>query len=232
MSYVINGPTLIGDDNTSNTLLGELFLPSLSGVANSAQTGDMMYCDNAGGIGQQVVLPIGLNGQVLKVVAGVPAWAADTSSVDDGFSAMLTANQVILAANANVATNLAGFSATAPGFDTTGGWFAAGQAAGDWTPGTVGKYRVSANVAFTNTDGAAASNLGTRTLTLLVNNAVYITKAFQPSGASAAVQQLNFTTSVSLTATDNVEVQIVSSTTAGGLTVQANGTNVSITRYA
>jgi hypothetical protein len=236
MSYIIDGPTLIGGDTTSNTLLGSLFFPSLNGVTpNSAAVGDMMYCDNVGGNGHQIVLPIGTVGQVLKVVASgpdfIPAWATDTNSIDDGFSALLTANQTILAAAATTPVNLQGFSATAPGFDTSGGWFASGQAAGLWTPGTAGKYRVSANVAFSNTDGTDASNIGSRTLTLVVNGSTYLTKTFQPTGQSLSVQQINFTTNLVLTATDTINVQLASSTPLGGMTVQANGTNLSVTRY-
>lgn len=216
MSYIINGPTIIGDAANGNTLQGTLTLPQVC-----TATGDLIYSSNAGGL--MTRLPIGTAGQVLKVVAGLPSWQTDTSSIDDGFSAVLTANQAIAAATP---TNLQGFSATAPGFDTSGGWFAAGQAAGDWTPGTIGKYRVSANVAFTND----TTNVGTRTVTLLINNTAYLVKDFQSSGNISIAQQLNFSTSVSLTATDNVEIELNS--TNGAITVLAAGTNVSITRYA
>jgi hypothetical protein len=223
-SYIIDGPTLIGGTTTSNTLLGSLLLPNVT-----TNVGDMMYCDNVNG--NQVRIPLGTAGQVLTIVAGVPTWATDTNSIDDGFSALLTANQTILAAAATTPVNLQGFSATAPGFDTSGGWFASGQAAGLWTPGTAGKYRVSANVAFSNTDGTDASNIGSRTLTLVVNGSTYLTKTFQPTGQSLSVQQINFTTNLVLTATDTINVQLASSTTLGGMTVQANGTNLSVTRY-
>jgi hypothetical protein len=224
-SYIIDGPTLIGDASTSNTLQGTLLLPQVT-----TAVGDMMYCDNVNG--NQLRIPIGTTGQVLKVVAGVPAWQNDNNSIDDGFSAVLTANQVVLAAAATTPVALQGFSATAPGFDTTGGWFASGQAGGVWTPGTVGKYRLSANIAFTNTDGTDRSNAGSRTITLVINGSTYLTKTFQPTGNALSVQQLNVTTSVVLTATDTVQVNIESSTTAGGMTVQASGTNLSLTRYA
>ena len=231
MAYVIDGPTLIGDTGTSNTLQGSLFLPSLSNVAASAVIGDMMYCDNVGGNGHQHVLPIGTAGQVLTVVGGVPTWATDTGSIDDGFSATLTANQVVLAAAATTPVNIQGFTASAPGFDTSGGWFGAGQAAGTWTPGVAGKYAIDITVAFTDTDGTLASNAGTRTITLLAGGVTYVTKAFQPSGAATSAQQVNFTARVVLTAVQTVAVQIVSSTTAGGMTVLPAGTIFAIVRY-
>lgn len=223
MSYIINGPTIIGDVATSNTLEGSLFLPSLSNVAASAAVGDLMYCDNVGGNGHQVVLPIGTAGQVLTVVAGVPAWATDVNSIDDGFSAMLTANQLVPAATATNIGALGGFTSTAPGFDTTGGWGTA--VAGLWTVTTTGKYHVSANVSFTD-----ALNSGTRTVTLRINGTDWITKDFQPTGNNAIAQTLNFSTAVVLTAADTVAIQVNS--TNGTITVLAVGTNISMVRYS
>lgn len=224
MSYIINGPTIIGDSTNGNTLQGTLTLPQVC-----TATGDLIYSSNAGGLMTRI--PIGTAGQVLTVVAGVPAWANDTNAIDNGFSAALTANQVVAAASATTPVNIAGFTVTAPGFDTTGGWFASGQAAGTWTPGTAGKYRVDVTVSFTNTDGTNASNAGTRTITLLAGGATYITKAFQPTGAAASEQQVSFSTDIVLTAVQTIAVQIVSSTVAGGMTVTTQGTIFSITRY-
>lgn len=223
-SYIIDGPTLIGDTTTSNTLQGTLLLPQVT-----TAVGDMIYCDNVNG--NQVRIPIGTNAQVLTVVGGVPTWADDLNSIDNGFSAALTANQIVLAAAATTPVEIQGFTASAPGFDTTGGWFASGQAAGIWTPGTAGKYRVDITVAFSNTDGTNSSNVGNRTVAFRVNGTSYITKTFQPTGNKLSVQQVNFGTDVVLTNTDTLSVQLSSSTTNGGMTVLPAGTVFAVARY-
>lgn len=226
MSYIINGPTIIGDATNGNTLQGTLTLPQVC-----TATGDLIYSSNAGGL--MTRLGIGLAGQVLTVVAGLPAWATDTNAIDDGFSAALTAAQIILAAAATTPVAIQGFTVAVPGFNTTtAGWFAAGQAAGVWTPGTAGKYHVNITVSFTNEDGSGGnSNAGNRTVRLVAAGANYIIKQFQPTGATAAEQQINFSTDIVLTAVDTVSVEIFSSTTAGGMTVTTQGTVFSIVRY-
>lgn len=227
MSYVINGPTLIGDTGLDNTIQGTLTLADVC-----TDTGDLIYSSNATGL--MTRLAAGTAGYVLTSngPSTAPSWQVDTNSIDDAFSAGLTAAQTILAAAATTPVAIQGFTVAIPGFDTTtGGWFAAGQAAGIWTPGTAGKYRVSITVSFTNTDGAAASNAGNRTVRLVAAGSNYIVKQFQPTGATAAEQQINFTTDIVLTAVQTVSVEIFSSTTAGGMTVTTQGTVFSITRY-
>ena len=238
MSYTINGPTLIGDDTVvnSNTLLGNLLLPSLNGVAGSALLGDMMYC-GVNAAGNQTVLPIGTLNQVLTVGPGlVPTWAPDTNAIDKGFMATLSGLQAVAAPATVAATVGAGslWSVAAAGdFDTTGGWFVGGLVSGIFTPGVIGKYRVELGVGFTNT----TSNAGTRTVTLLYNGVALLTKTFQPGGNITIPNNSAFGANIFVSnASHTISVQIVTAgaNATNGLSIQFLGgqTFLSIVQYA
>lgn len=216
MSYIINGPTQIGDTGQLNEILGDL---QLSDVCTA--TGDLIYSSNAAGL--MVALPIGTAGQILTVAGGVPTWAG-ASNVEEGFSARKTGTQAVTGTPADIA----GWStATAPEFDTTGGdWV---NASGLYTASLAGTVNARAVVSLSNT-----RNNGERTLSLYWDDgatpANYVTVTVQPSANNAIPTVLNLATSLTLAIGDALSLQI-SSTGAGTCNVLASPQTVfSITK--
>lgn len=206
MSYIINGPTQIGDTGQLNAILGDV---RLSDIATTL--GDMVYVNASGNLTQ---LSIGSAGEVLTVVAGIPSWETATTT-ETGFSAIKSGTQGPLAApftNTTITT----WSVAAPYYDTTGGDFV--PATGVYTSSTAGTVNVRAGVSL-----LSSTNGGNRSASVRYNGTTNVfTVTSQPSANNAIPLFLTISSGISLAATDTVELVVSSTSAAGNSTVQAS----------
>lgn len=216
MSYIINGPTQIGDTGQLNEILGTL---QLSDVCTA--TGDIIYSSNAAGL--MVALPIGTAGQVLTVAGGVPTWVTATTT-ETGFAAIKSGTQGPIAAPF-ADTVITTWSVAAPYYDTTGGDFA--PLTGIYTASTAGSVNVRAGVSLLSTN-----NGGSRSLSIRYNALTNVyTATAQPSANNTIPLSLTVSAGLILSATDTVTVAVTSTAAAGSSTVQdAPGTWFSVTK--
>lgn len=203
MAYIINGPVAVGDTSQNTTLNGNLILQVATG------TGDLIY--NSAPAGPMTNLPIGTTGQVLTVIAGVPAWTSQAADQGKyGFSGLLTATQ---AAVAGTPVTLAGFTVSGdPAYDTTAGDFV--PSTGIFTVSASGNYQLNAQVSFLGT-----SNAGTRTVDLYNGTAPIFVRTIQPTGNNAITNVISISANMHLTAAATYTLRFTSS--AGTTTIQA-----------
>lgn len=83
--------------------------PLKMSVTETISEGDLYYSDGD----RFIRLPIGTEGQVLKIVSGVPAWAADTDTDTLLQSKIITATRDLSAASGDVAYTGVGFQPAA-----------------------------------------------------------------------------------------------------------------------
>jgi hypothetical protein len=230
MSYIIEGPTIIGTtgqstlirgpvgvgDITQNTTInGPIFTPTLT-----TGTGDVIYCSN-GGTGALTRLGVGSNGQVLTLASGLPSWVTPSGggTTNLSFSAFKSGTQAItVAASTTTTTQITGWSTTSPGFDGTGGQFASNA----FTPTITGTYLFSINLSFTDT-----SNSGSRTI--LIRNTTSATtlasRQYQPTPDTVINQQTSINIPLALTASNVIQLQLTVSTGATGTTSTIQAAN-------
>lgn len=207
MSYVINGPTQIGDTGQLNEILGTL---QLSDVCTAI--GDIIYSSDAAGL--MVALPIGTAGQVLTVVGGIPAWATATTT-ETGFSAIKSGTQGPIAAPFTD-TTVDTWSVAAPYYDTSAGDFV--PATGVYTASTAGSVNVRCGISL-----LSSTNSGSRSVSIRYNGTTNVfTMTAQPSANNSIPTFLHASSSLLLAATDTVEVAITSTAATGNSTVQAS----------
>lgn len=205
MSYVINGPTQIGDTGSLNEILGDVRLTNVTSAL-----GDILYADATNNL---TALPIGADGTVLTVVAGVPAWSGFTTT-ETGFSARKTGTQGPIAAPFSDTTITTWSTSTAPEFDTTGGDFNA--TTGVYTASSAGTVNARAGVSMSST-----VNSGTRSASILYNSTADFVATAQPSASNAIPLFFSLSTNLNLAISDTVEVAVSSDAATGSSTVLA-----------
>ena len=214
MSYVIDGPTIIGDVGTNNTLQGTLTLPQVC-----TATGDLIYSSNAGGL--MTRLAIGTAGQVLTVSGGLlPSWApaGTPSTTGIAFSAFKSGTQNISsAASSSTTAQITSWSTSSPGYDNTSGLFSSSN----FTPTVTGTYLVVCKVAFTDTN-----NTGSRTLLVVdtTSSTTLAQRQNQPNPDIALNQQLDFSVPLALTSGHVIQLQmtVTSGSTGNTSTILAS----------
>jgi len=215
-TYVISGPTTIGDFGQLNEILGDL---QLSDVCTA--TGDLIYSTNASGLMGRIA--IGSAGDVLRVVGGIPQWSSFTTS-ETGFSARVATFAAPLSApftNLTVGNDVgqAGVTwstSTAPEFDTTGGAFS--TTTGVYTSPNAGTVNAQTSISL-----LSSTNAGVRSLSFVVNKAgtpQYYTMTAQPSANKTIPLTLHAAAQLSLATNDTLEVVISSTAASGNSTVQ------------
>lgn len=208
MSYIINGPVIVGDNGQNTTIRGNLFTPNLTNA-----TGDLIYCSN-GGTGALSKLAATTNGFVLTLAAGLPSWAAaaNSSTTPLSFSAFKSGTQAIVTgAGATTTTQITTWSTASPGFDGTGGQFATSN----FTPTVTGTYLFTAGVSFTDTGNSGSRSILIRDTTAA---ATLASRQFQPTPDIAINQQVDICVALTLTATNVIQLQLSVTTGASGTT--------------
>lgn len=206
MSYIINGPVIIGDTGQNTTIKGNLFTPDLTNA-----TGDLIYCSN-GGTGALSKLAATTNGFVLTLAAGLPSWAAaaNSSTTPLSFSAFKSGTQAIAAGiGATTTSQITTWSTAAPGFNNS-----ATFASSNFTPSVTGTYLFTAGVSFTDTGNSGSRSILIRDTTAA---ATLASRQFQPTPDIAISQQVDICVALSLTATNIIQLQF--SVTAGASAV-------------
>lgn len=206
MSYIINGPTQIGDAGQLNTILGDVTLTNIA-----TTLGDMLYVNGSANLAP---ITIGANGDVLTVVAGIPSWQPFTTT-ETGFSAIKSGAQGPIAAPFSN-TTITTWSVAAPYYDTTGGDFV--PATGVYTSSAAGTVNVRAGVSL-----LSSTNSGNRSASVRYNGTTNVfTVTSQPSANNSIPLFLTITSGISLAATDTVELVVTSTSATGNSTVQAS----------
>jgi len=221
MSYIINGPVIVGDAGSQSIVRGPVDVGTTGQLSRifgniltpdlTTGTGDLIYC-SLGGTGALARLGVGSNGQVLTLAAGLPSWAASTGTTNLSFSAFKSGTQAITVAASPATSTVAisGWSTASPGFDGSSTF-----ADPSFTPTVTGTYFVTASVSFTDT-----SNTGTRSI--LIRNTstatTLATRQFQPTPDIAINQQMDISVPLTLTATNVIQLQMTVSPGATGTT--------------
>jgi hypothetical protein len=169
-SYVINGPTTIGDAGQLNEIKGNLRLTDIG----TAQ-GTVYHVTASGNVA--ALLP-GVNGQFLQTqgVAANPVWANVGGAVTDtSFSAAKVAGDSF----SNIPTIVANWNIAGAQYFNTGEF---NTTTGLFTPSATGKYIINSVLQYTNT--GAAGNSGHRILEFYDNTSatVLLTISEQPTG--------------------------------------------------
>lgn len=206
MAYIINGPTQIGDAGQLNTILGDVTLTNIA-----TTLGDLLYVNGSANLAP---IPIGAAGEVLTVVAGIPAWVTPTTT-ETGFSAIKSGAQGPITAPFTD-TTVTTWSVAAPYYDTTGGDFV--PATGVYTASTAGTVNVRCGISL-----ASSTNGGARSVSIRYNGTTNVfTMTAQPSANNNIATFLHASSSILLAATDTIEVAISSTAATGNSTVQAS----------
>lgn len=210
-TYVISGPTTIGTTGQQNEILGTAKLTDLSTASSilladaskvitpfglsGLTAGAIIEADGSGSL--QSLAP-GSTGDVLTVVAGVPAWAAPVSASSLGFCATKNGNQASITTPAVITT---WDTTAAPYFDNSSSAF--DPLTGIFTAPAAGVYYVEATVGATNT-----SNAGSRVLSLELNGTTDVAKTvFQPTPNTSVPQRAVVARMLSLALNDAITVK-------------------------
>lgn len=224
-TYVINGPTTIGDPGQLNQILGNVSLANITATA-----GDMVYADGINNLtrltapvdtsvmlydngtgAQPVWLARGNVGEVLTVTStNVIGWSNVSQEASSyGFSAIKGAPPQSLAGNVSFqAANVINWTTTGQGlYDNTAGAFDATN--GIFTIAANGIYQLNAGLSIFN-----ALNNGTRTMRFLRNNTnVLASKTWQPTGSTSIAQNMAINDQFNLTLNDQISLQYFRSAT-------------------
>lgn len=211
MSYIVNGPVILGNASQNTEIRGNIFTPGLT-----TGTGDLIYC-SVGGTGALTRLPVSTNGFVLTLSGGLPVWAAASGSgvTDVGFSALKSGTQAVAAAISSTTTSqITGWSISSPGyngnltpFDTANSRFV--------VPAT-GTYTLTASVSFTDSNNSGSRGIDVFNATTAT---VLFRKTFQPTPDITINQQANISAQMSLTSGDFIQIRLT--VTAGATAVNS-----------
>ena len=202
MSYIINGPTTIGDTGSINTFNGDITLTDI-GVTR----GDLFTVVTGGNLS---AIAVGTAGQVLTSDGTDPGWASATAgSVGEGFAAFLTiSNTGIASTPTTIGTALEPWSTAGTfgyaNFTVSGDTFVV--TTGIFTSTSGGNYLVSYNIDYTNT-----VNNGTRTISLYDGTSNVLTRSYQPAGNNSVNKYVSISVQITLSATDTLELQMSTS---------------------
>jgi hypothetical protein len=224
-TYQINTPvTFVNTNGTTDFINFQADGPianTLNKMRNFVVTtaGDMLY-RAAGGVNDLERLPIGTAGQVLTVVAGLPAWTTGTApptTANTSFSAFTTASPAPIAASATwtqLDSTSVTWSTTAPSGTDTGTMFNA--ATGVVTIPVTGGYLISGQVSFQGNNTGDGTTIAGRTsirqARIQKTNATAATLSESQEQANASnLDPLSIVLAskvVSLTAADTLRIEI------------------------
>lgn len=228
MSYIVNGPVILGNASQNTEIRGNIFTPGLT-----TGTGDLIYC-SVGGTGALTRLGVGTNGQVLTLAAGLPSWATPSGGgvTDVGFSALKSGTQAVAAGiGATTTSQITGWSVASPGYNGTSTPFSV--AGSQFVVPTTGTYLLNANISFSDSNNSGSRGIDVFNAT---TTTVLFQRVFQPTPDITINQQATISAQMSLTATHNIQIRltVTAGATACTSTIQSasNSTFWSMTRLS
>lgn len=228
MSYIINGPVIVGDASQNTEIRGNIFTPNLTTTA-----GDLIYCSTTG-TGALTRLAATTNGFVLTLSGGLPVWAAAAAGgvTDVGFSALKSGTQAVAAGiGATTTSQITGWVTSSPGYNGTGSPFSV--AGSQFVVPTTGTYLLNANISFSDSNNSGSRGIDVFNATTAT---VLFQRVFQPTPDITINQQATISAQMSLTATHNIQIRLTVTAGASAVTstIQSasNSTFWSMTRLS
>lgn len=210
-TYVINGPTTIGDTGALNEILGDVSLTDIT-----TTQGNVLSVDASGNLS---AVATGTANQVLTSngAGAEPTFQNVPGATDENFAVDKDGGDTF----SNTPTVVANWNTTATYRYNTGSF---NTTTGVFTVANTGKFSFKATISYTNTGGSG--NSGSRTLELYdtTNATVIASVTDQPGGSNSIDHYLTIDTDATLTAADTVALRFYRSNASGTNSILATST--------